>query len=355
MTQHRWPAALVGAVLVGGVFAAPIAQAATGATYHQRNLVSDQPGMAETVDPNLVNPWGLSHGPATPLWVSDNGMDVSTLYSGAVDGSPVSTVPLVVRIPGGAPTGQVFNDTGAFTVPGTGQPSAFIFAGEGGFLSAWNTHLSDLTKAVLVAHTPGAVYKGLALVHSPYGPLLLAADFHDNRIDVFDRAFHRVQANFLYRDHDLPSNYAPFNVAEIGQRVVVTYAQQDAAGEDDVPGRGHGFVDVFTNYGHLVRRLVTGGPLNSPWGLTIAPAHFGVFSGALLIGNFGNGEIHAFNLGTGALLGTLRDVHHQPIVIDGLWALLPGNGTAGGTDAVWFSAGPQEESHGLLGQLTVNT
>ena len=122
MTQYRWPGALAGAVMVGGLLAAPTAQAATGATYHQRNLVSDQPGMAETVDPNLVNAWGMSHGPNTPLWVSDNGTDVSTLYSGAVGGSPVSTVPLVVSIPGGAPTGQVFNDTTRFAVPGTGQP-----------------------------------------------------------------------------------------------------------------------------------------------------------------------------------------------------------------------------------------
>ncbi len=355
MTQYRWPGALAGAVMVGGLLAAPTAQAATGATYHQRNLVSDQPGMAETVDPNLVNAWGMSHGPDTPLWVSDNGTDVSTLYSGAVGGSPVSTVPLVVSIPGGAPTGQVFNDTGAFTVPGTGQPSAFIFAGEDGFLSAWNPAVSDPTKAVQVAHTPGAIYKALALVHSPFGPELLAANFHDNRIDVFDRAFHRVQADFLYRDRTLPSNYAPFNVAEIGNRVVVTYAQQKPDRVDDLAGRGHGFVDVYTNYGHLVRRLVTRGLLNSPWGLTLAPANFGVFSGALLIGNFGDGEIHAYSLGTGALLGTLRDVNRQPLVIDGLWGLLPGDPSAGGTDAVWFSAGPQDESHGLLGLLTANT
>ena len=135
MTQYRWPGALAGAVMVGGLLAAPTAQAATGATYHQRNLVSDQPGMAETVDPNLVNPWGLSQGPTSPLWVSDNGADVSTLYTDPPGGSP-TMVPLVVSIPGGAPTGQVFNDTGAFTVPGTGQPSAFIFAGEDGLLSA---------------------------------------------------------------------------------------------------------------------------------------------------------------------------------------------------------------------------
>jgi uncharacterized protein (TIGR03118 family) len=344
----RWMTTiLAGGVMAGGLAAAP-ASASPGGGYVQTNLVSDQPGQAALVDPNLVNAWGMSRGPNTPIWVSDNGADVSTLYRGAVGGAPVQAVPLVVQIPDGAPTGQVFNDTTGFTVPGTGKPAAFIFAGEGGTISAWNGG----TSAVRVAHTDGAVYKGLALVHSPFGPFLVAANFHDNRIDVFTPSFHRIPINIFFRDPTIPRGYAPFNVAEIGQRVFVTYAKQDADRHDDVAGPGHGFVDVFTNFGLLVRRFASRGVLNSPWGLTVAPAQFGRFSGDLLVGNFGNGLIHAFDPRTGQLEGVLRDAKHRPIAIDGLWGLLVGDDAAGGPNAVWFAAGPDGESHGLLGILT---
>jgi uncharacterized protein (TIGR03118 family) len=252
-----------------------------------------------------------------------------------------------VSIPGGAPTGQVSNDTSAFVVPGTTTPAHFIFAGENGDLSAWQGG----TAAVAVAHTDGAVYKGLALAHSAFGPLLLAANFHDNRIDVFDGQFHPVTDSRLFRDRHLPAGFAPFNLTEIGNQVYVTYAKQDAAAHDDVAGQGNGFVDVFTNYGAFVKRLVTRGQLNSPWGLTIAPAHFGAFSGDLLVGNFGDGRIHAYDPKSGDLLGTLRGTNHRPITIDGLWGLLVGDAVAGGPDALWFSAGPDGEAHGLLGIL----
>ncbi len=322
--------------------------------YTQQNLVSDQPGHAATVDPNLVNAWGMSRGPNTPIWVSDNGTDVSTLYRGAVDGLPVSTVPLVVKVPGGAPTGQVFNDTTGFVVPGTGKPAAFIFAGEDGDLSAWNQQLSPNTQAVAVGHTDGAVYKGLALVHSPFGPLLLAANFHDNRVDVFDAAFQRLPVDLLFADPAIPKGYAPFNVAEIGQRVFVTYAKQDPARHDDVAGSGHGFVDTFTQYGIRLTRFASRGDLNSPWGITLAPPAFGQFSGDLLVGNFGDGRVNAFDPETGRMTGTLRGSNDRPLSIDGLWGLLVGDPVAGGPNAVWFSAGPAGETHGLLGILTAN-
>lgn len=319
--------------------------------FHRTNLVSDQAGKAAITDPNLVNAWGMSRGANSPIWVSDNGTDVSTLYRGAVGTTPVSIVPLVVSTPGGAPTGQVNNDTSGFVVPGTTSPAAFIFAGEHGDLSAWNGAVSPATQAVAVGHVDGAVLKGLALVHSPFGPLLLAANFHDNRIEVFDATFNHLSVDRLFRDNRLPHGYAPFNVAEVGDRVFVTYAKQSADRVDDVAGAGHGFVDVYTDYGVLLHRFASRGVLNSPWGMAVAPQTFGKFAGDLLVGNFGDGRIHAFDLRTGHLDGTLRDTHHHAIVIDGLWGLLVGDAVAGGADSVWFSAGPNDESHGLLGIL----
>jgi uncharacterized protein (TIGR03118 family) len=290
----------------------------------------------------------MSRGPNTPVWVSDNGADVTTLYNGAAGNpeSPVAKV-LTVGIPGGAPTGQVFNDTSAFHLPGTTTAARFIFIGEHGDLSAW----AGGTAATLVGHTNGAIYKGLALAHTPSGPELLAADFHDNRIDVFDGTFAPVTATGMFTDPALPAGYAPFNVAEIGGRIFVTYAKQDADREDDVPGPAHGFVDVYTTAGAFVERFAGHGVLNSPWGMTIAPADFGRFSGDLLIGNFGDGRIHAFDPNTGEVLGILQGTSGKPLAIDGLWALMVGEAAAGGPNAVWFSAGPDDEAHGLLGVL----
>lgn len=355
--RGRTRVAVIG--LVTASVALGVAPSAAGAREHARhgtaivrtNLVSDQPGRAALTDPNLVNAWGMSHGPNTPLWVSDNGADVSTLYSGAVGATPIAAVPLVVHTPGGAPTGQVFNDTSGFVVPGTTKPALFIFAGENGDLSAWNQAVPTATSAVAVGHEDDAVFKGLTIVHSPFGPLLLAANFHDNRVDVFDATFTRLPVDLLFHDSRLPAGYAPFNVAAIGNQVFVTYAKQDADRHDDVAGSGHGFVDVYTNYGALLHRFAGRGVLNSPWGMVVAPSTFGRFAGALLVGNFGNGRIHAFDLRTGRLEGTLRNRHHRAIVIDGLWGLIVGDPSAGGADAVWFSAGPDNEAHGLLGIL----
>jgi uncharacterized protein (TIGR03118 family) len=320
--------------------------------YAQVNLVADRPGRAAVTDPHLVNPWGLSQGPATPVWASDNGADVSTLYTGGGAGQTPSAVPLVVSIPGGAPTGQAFNPTSAFMLP-DGQPALFVFAGEDGDLSAWNRGLTPLTSAVHVGAVKGGVLKGLALLPtSPYGPEILVADFAHGRIAAFDGAFQRIALpRWAFTDRRIPRGYAPFNVALLGSRVFVTYAKQDAARHDDVAGPGRGFVDVYSTSGRLLDRFARRGVLNSPWGLAIAPAHFGAFSGAVLVGNFGDGRIHAFNPWTGRLLGTLRNDRGRPIVIDGLWGLLPGNGTSAGTSDVWFSAGPGGEKHGLLGVL----
>jgi uncharacterized protein (TIGR03118 family) len=348
------------AARVGGVAAVVVALAAGPATaagafnpfspneYHQTNLVSDQPNHAAVTDPNLVNAWGMATSPTSPVWVSDNGADVSTLYSGAVHGSPVNASSLVVSIPGGAPTGQVFNDGSGFKLP-VGGPALFLFAGEDGQISGWNK--ASGTSAQLITTTPDAVYKGLTLADTRHGTFLYAANFHAGTVDVWDSSFQRVHRPFAFRDPFIPQGYAPFNVQEVHGFLVVTYAKQDAAAHDDAAGPGHGFVDVFTPEGFFLRRLATRGVLNSPWGVVLAPSHFGRFSNALLIGNFGDGRINAFDPITGFPLGALRDEHHQPLTIDGLWGLRFGNGTIGSPNTLLFSAGPDGESHGLFGEI----
>ncbi|GAA2038024.1 TIGR03118 family protein [Terrabacter terrae] len=329
--------------------------------YKQVNLVSDVPGRAQVTDPHLVNAWGASHLGSSPLWVSDNGADVTTLYSGAVRGTPQTIVPLVVRIPGGAPTGQVSNPTTSFVVRDAAGHSAaarFLFVGETGHLSGWNpavggTGAPPSTHAVDAVVTPGAVDKGIAMAQTPTGPRLYVADFSAGVVDVYNGRFQRVITGGNFMDALLPQGYAPFNVMVAGGRVYVSYAKQDSARHDEVAGAGLGRVDVFTPDGVLLRRLSSHGVLNAPWGLTIAPSGFGTFSGDLLVGNFGDGRINAFDPRTLNFAGALRVPGGGAVAIDGLWALLPGYGTEGSTRDLLFTAGPQHESHGLLGLLHV--
>jgi uncharacterized protein (TIGR03118 family) len=335
-------------VVVAGPVGASETQARMNAGYSRTNLVSDVAGAAQLQDPNLVNAWGMAAGPATPVWVSAADSGVSTIYRGAAGPTPVSIVPLVVSIPGGSPTGQVFNTTTGFEIS-PGQPAVFIFASESGHITAWNS--TQGTAAAVEVSTPDAVYKGLALASTSSASYLYAANFHAGTIDVFDSSFAPATLPGTFTDPNLPVGYAPFNVQEISGSLYVTYAQQDVAGEDDVPGAGHGFVDVYTPDGTLVRRLVSQGRLNSPWGLALAPSDFGRFSGALLVGNFGNGTIHAYDPTTGRLLGTLADGNNRRIKIDGLWGLRFGNGIAGDTNSLLFTAGPKDESHGLFGVI----
>jgi uncharacterized protein (TIGR03118 family) len=235
-------------------------------------------------------------------------------------------------------------------VPGTGgsEPARFIFVSEGGDVTAWNPNAG--TDAVSVAHVDGAIYKGVALLKTEKGNFLLAADFHNARIDVFDKNFQRVDLpRFAFRDKELPDGFAPFNVLTVGERVYVAYAKQDANAKDNVNGAGLGFVDLYTDFGRKVRRIASGGTLNAPWGLAIAPEGFGKFTGDLLVGNFGDGRISAFD--HDEFKGQLRDEKGETISIGGLWALLPGTETTGGEGTLWFSAGPDMEQHGLVGQL----
>jgi uncharacterized protein (TIGR03118 family) len=315
------------------------------------NQVSDQKEREPAiVDPDVVNSWGLALGPTSPLWVTNNGTNTATVYRNGVNGAPVKKADLTVHIPGGAPTGEAFNNTNDFDVPGPGgsKPARFIFVSEGGDITAWNPNAG--TEAVQVAHVDGAIYKGVALLKTKFGNFLLAADFHNARIDVFDEDFKQVDLlDCLFRDKRLPKGYAPFNVLTVGERVYVAYAKQDANAKDEVVGAGLGFVDLYKGFGRKVQRIASRGTLNAPWGLAIAPDGFGRFTGDLLVGNFGDGRINAFDHDD--FEGQLRDERGQKITIDGLWALLPGTETTGGERTLWFSAGPDEEKHGLVGQL----
>ena len=317
----------------------------------QTNLVSDVAGWAPIVDASLVNAWGMSFGPTTPLWVSDNGGDSTTLYHGATLGNPFAKVPLTVGIPDLAPTGQVFNSGTDFMVGGA--PAKFIFASENGSIDAWQGALSPNTMAMNAVTVPGAVYKGLAISTGVGGSWLYAANFHDARIDVFNGSFALQSWPGAFKDSHIPAGYAPFNIQNLGGKLYVTYAVQDALKHDDLAGKGHGFVDVYSTSGHLLKRLVRHGQLNSPWGIQIAPKGFGEFGGDLLVGNFGNGRINVYSPRNGEFEGTLRGTNGKPIWIDGLWGLQFGNGVAGTPMTLLFTAGPGGEAHGLLGTLTL--
>ncbi len=264
----------------------------------QHNLVSDQSGVADVTDPNLVNPWGISESSSSPFWISDNHTGLTTIYNGSG-----ALAPLVVTIAppkGGSsssPTGQVFNNTTGF-VMANGKPASFIFVTEDGTVSAWNGGSTSTLEADNSA--AGAIYKGMALGANAAGPRLYATNFHAGTVDVFDGKFAPVTAAGGFTDANIPSGFAPFNVANLGGKLYVSYAKQDADKHDDSSGAGNGFVDVFDMDGNLQKRLISNGPLNSPWGMAIAPATFGPFGGALLVSNFGDGWINAFDANTGA-------------------------------------------------------
>ena len=336
-------------------------------SYHQRNLVSDLPNVAKFQDPNLVNAWGLSHSSIGAWHVSDNGTGLATRYKSNGRGVPPTiTIPPPSSTPGAtaAPTGNVFNSTSDFVVTkgSASGPSQFIFATEDGTISGWNPSV-DPTHAILAVDnanvTSGPVYKGLALGHNGSGNFLFAANFRFGTVDVFDATFAKVSSftdTSLATDCPIPGPpaqcFAPFGIQNIGGNLYVTFALQDAVHHDDVGGPGNGFVDVFDTNGNLLRRLASQGTLNSPWGLALAPAHFGKFSHDLLVGNFGDGRINAFDPSTGAFLGQLEDQSGAPITINGLWGLAFGNGgLAGATNTLFFASGLNDEADGLFGSI----
>jgi len=324
-------------------------------------LVSDQAGQAPQTDANLVNAWGIALSAAGGnFWVSGNGTDKSVIYAGDVAGSPLTINSLVVSIPGGAPTGQVFNSTNDFVVTSgaASAPALFIFAAESGQITGWNPGVPPpppATSAQNGVTVPNAVYKGLAIANNGVANHLYAANFHAGTIDVFDGTFTKVTLAGTFTDPALPAGFDPFNVAVLNGTIYVSYAKKEAGGDDDVSGPGNGFVDRFDLNGNFLGRLVSQGHLNSPWGMVLAPNAFGTFAGALLVGNFGDGWINAYNPTTGSYMGALKTSGGSTIVIPGLWGLAIGNGaTAGDSSAVYFASGPGGETHGLFGKLVAN-
>lgn len=335
---------------------------ATGARaefYKQTNLVSDIAGLAKETDSNLVNSWGIAHSPTGPWWVNDNGTGVATVYNGQGQPFPLDS-PLIVTIPppkgasgSATPTGIVFNGTKDFEVA-PDKPATFIFVTEDGTIAAWNQSVNKTNAILKVDNSDSAVYKGAATALNKGELFLYAANFRGGGIDVFDTSFKPVTlSKDAFTDDKIPDGFAPFNVMNISGRLFVTYAKQDAAKHDDVAGAGNGFVDIFDPDGTLLQRLETGKWLSSPWGVALAPAEFGKFSSRLLVGNFGSGQIAAYNPVTGKFLDLLETTDGKKMTIDGLWGLEFGNGkTAGPTNTLFFAAGIHGEQDGLFGTIT---
>ena len=368
-------AALVSALAADGVTQAHVNRATDFDVgfYQQTNLQSDILGVARFTDPHLVNPWGLSHSPTGPWWISDNNANVATLYKGNGRAFPVGSplvvsIPLPGNVPGGAPTGNVFNGTNDFVVSEGAKsgPSVFIFATEDGTISGWNPNV-DATNAriavdnskVTIGQFTGAVYKGLATGQSNNQNFIYATDFRFGTVEQFKADF---SPGISFTDPDLakqcnlndPNNqcFAPFGIQNIGGKLFVTFALQKVGKHDDQEGAGNGFVDIFNTDGTLFRRLISGGQLNSPWGLAPAPENFGRFSNKLWVGNFGDGHINVFNPENGTFLGQPKDRFGDPIAINGLWGLAFGNGgLAGPRNTLFFTAGIADEAHGLFGSI----
>jgi uncharacterized protein (TIGR03118 family) len=343
----------------------PVTEPGGANAYMQENLVSDLDGMALRTDPNLINPWGIVPFPNGPFWISDNGTGVSTLYEpdgqpAQITGQPAvaagSALVVTIPVPSGsgpaAATGIVFNSTAGFTLQ-PNQPAFFIFATEDGTISGWNPNV-DMTHALLkVDNAAHAAYEGLALL----GNQLFATNFRENTIDVFNSDFSPAGS---FTDPAAPAGYAPFGIQNLDGTLYVTYAKQDDDKHDDVRGAGNGVVDIFHPDSHTFTRLITGqagdsyvlAPLNSPWGLALAPDGFGAFSHDLLVGNFGDGQINAFDPHTGAFAGTLQQASGQPVSIEGLWGLFfrpdPSDSSH---PLLFFTAGIRGEQHGLFGRL----
>jgi uncharacterized protein (TIGR03118 family) len=377
VTLHRLrslrPAALLAAAAGGLALVATPAAAFASSGHHQApqrdlklnqvNLASDIPGLAPVTDPDLKNPWGISLSPTSPLWISNQGTDSSTLYSLA-PGSSTATKSTAVRVTlpdsVAGPSGQVANaGTGFVLSNGTvSAPAAFIFATLDGHIEAWSPKVDPLIGNTEDKVTvPGAGYTGLAIATTKQGDRLFAADFAKGTVDVFDSAFHQVKtAPWQFRDARLPRGYLPFNTQALNGDIFVTYDKADPATGREAVGPGLGIVDEFSTDGHLISRIASGGQLNAPWGLAIAPSSWGSAAGSLLVGNFGDGRISIIAKDgrhyAHHVAGQVRDTATgKPFAEPGLWALLPGTAATGGTNALWFTAGINHEQDGLLGVL----
>jgi uncharacterized protein (TIGR03118 family) len=340
-------------------------------SYVQTNLVSDIPGLAAHTDPTLRNPWGTATGPGLPIWVSDNAAGATTLYDGVGNPATGPAGQHVVAIPAppsagpgavGAPDGAVFNPSTDFVVSkaGASGPSKFIFATEDGTIVGWNSNV-DSTNAIIAvdrstatdkAGDVGAVYKGLALATTSAGNFLYATNFRFGTVEVFDSSFNLVNS---FTDPTIPVGFAPFGIHNIGGKLFVTFAKQDAAKHDDDAGPGNGFVDVFSPNGDLLQRFASAGRLDSPWAVALAPTSFGVAGGNILVGNFGNGRINEFDASSGKFLGQLRSSSGSPLTIPDLWGLRFPTGSLNAVpNALYFTAGINHEADGLFGDIVPN-
>jgi len=330
-------------------------------SYQVQNLVSDGAVSANHTDGHLKNPWGIAFNPFGYVWVANNHDGTSTLYDGdgALSPPPSDGGPLVVTIPPasgsgtGSPTGIVYNGSDDFQVGTAKKPARFIFVSEDGMISGWSPEV-DLHNAQPAA-TANANYKGVAIAGNASSSKhfrLYAADFVGKKIDVYDEAFHPVTlAAGAFKDSKIPAEFGPFNITNIEGKLFVAYAQVDAEG-DEVAGKGLGYVDVYDADGNLLQRFAGKGKLNAPWGMVLAPKGFGRFSGDVLVGNFGDGTINAFNLDDGHFDGQLKGTDGKPLVIPGLWGLAFGNGILHQpTDTLFFAAGINDEDDGLYGRI----
>lgn len=335
--------------LVTGLFLVTFALPSHAVLFNIDNLVTDDQSAhaAQITDAGLINAWGLSYAPTGPFWVSANGTGTSPLYSVDPATQATSKLALTVTIPGaGNVTGQVFNGTSAF------NGDRFLFVSEDGTVSGWRPALGTTAETLAVASAT-SLYKGAAFSTIAGDSYLYAANFHTGAVDVYKGSTLSPSLSGTFTDPALPSGYAPFNIQNLGDKLYVTYAQQDPLSPDEVAGPGLGLVDEYDLQGNFIARVATGGSLDAPWGLAIAPSSFGAMAGALLVGNFGDGHINAFDPVTHAFLGQVLGNDGNPLAIDGLWAISPGNdGLAGSSHLLYFTAGPDDESHGLFGVLT---
>jgi uncharacterized protein (TIGR03118 family) len=369
---RRWQPAAAAFVAAAGLVAAGAPALASAApppdVFTKVNLISNQASHQHTslTDKNLKNAWGITAGPTTPIWVSDNNSGFATVYSGGINGSKVS-LDLTVPVPGANPTGQVFNSFKGFPVGGaSGNPAIFIVDSDSvgsvqspGQIEAWNGGASFVVEDSQTGGpggmTPkGAVFKGLAIANTKAGPELFASDVANASVDIFNSKFAPVSAPGEFTDPRLPAGYAPFGIQAMDGKIYVSYGRQNAQKTDVIPGNGFGVVDVYSVNGKLLHHLVSNGPsspLNEPWGLAIAPAGFGPFAGDLLVGNLGNGWINAFDPMTGKFQGVLDNSSGYPITIHGLWGLMVGNSAFGGPNSLVFSAGPNNYNNGSVGVI----
>jgi uncharacterized protein (TIGR03118 family) len=332
--------------------------------YTQTNLVSDQTGVAAVTDPNLVNPWGLSRSSTSPWWVANNNSGTSTLYTGAgaiipINGTGIVTIPPPLGSPAGTvstPTGTVFNGVATDFLVAPNTPAAFLFVTEDGTISGWGGGPAAILEVdnSKGGSPKGAVYKGATTALWNGQVFLYVTNFRSGRVEVYDSTFKRVNiSEELFDDDALPRDFAPYNIQNIGGTLFVTYAKQDAAKHDSVAGEGLGFVELYQPDGRHIGHLQTGPWLNAPWGVVWTPRDFGVFSNSILVGNFGSGWVAAYNGFTKEFIGFVRNPDNSILTIDGLWSLTFGNGaSAGPSTTLYFSAGPDHETHGLFGTLT---